>query len=925
MKTRNKLLLFAAIGTIALGGCGDDALVDGTGGDGIVVLAPSVSINGSLSPDPSPIGRGAAGTRAGEVSGSTGTVWQTGGFSLMLEAFGSNGDGNEYVSLLNDRQHVSYLFKNGTFDEGGTPTDYDNKLTANTDATYSTGGGKLYVPANVGSVSVTLGGMDYDGTADADTYTDLPNFDGGYSVGGTTLLYRALLGFLANDGSTVSNSESVTLGTDGTITLPLDIVSAGYLLQMTVAEGYTVTAVRTNSNALGTTTDGCVAVYPQLSVTRDESGTASGNSVLGGSAGYSGYTAGTNADGSGNAYVATDATDGKQYAIAGNLVPATYSGTLCYIDVQPTGGGDIRTVPLDLSGATFTAGGLLVVNVLVDAQRATVGTITVADFVNGFENGEGDITDGLGDYTYNYNSGTGKGTFTVFTGKGLKQVADLINAGINDTGTFDFNGSADGVGNDLAASINILIGTNLDMSALDGSTAEKTYTPIANGSTAYSGTFEGRGMIISGLTINSTGSNVGIIGSLGTGTVQNVVLEEANITGIDNVGSIVGSIDGGTITNCEVSNSTIKATDGSNAGVFYGKESGTITFSGNSPANTNGSYPDANGNTVTLPVPYIYTPSGSTLPNGITLADGTTTIAGTAGHFTVYNGDGLKTVADIINGSGIAEGDTRDSNDGAYLNADITLAPKNGDVIDMTGKSFTPIGNNAEIGSTGNKYRYAGTFDGNSKTIKGLTIGTEGTAYTGTHTGLIGHLNGGTVKDVTLSDAKIYGGTMIGGVAGYVNNVSTVENCRVTGTISGTGYSTVISGTDYYVGGVVGYNNGTITGCSTEGIEVKSASSSVGGVIGEYYDGTYNGTNSATNVKVSGTNNVGGVIGRAGGTGTINGTFRAINVDVTASNSTDTAGIIWGNDGSGNPKHGSGSGTVTINGVTNTYVDGVTP
>ena len=111
---------------------------------------------------------------------------------------------------------------------------------------------------------------------------------------------------------------------------------------------------------------------------------------------------------------------------------------------------------------------------------------------------------------------------------------------------------------------------------------------------------------------------------------------------------------------------------------------------------------------------------------------------------------------------------------------DMTLNCTLADNIDLTGKDWTPIGT-----SFGNSY--TGTFDGNGKTITGLTV-TGSDRYTG----LFGFIKG-TVKNVVLTEINITSGTFVGGVAGWSFG-GNIENCSVSGSVSSSD-----------VGGVVGY------------------------------------------------------------------------------------------------------------------------
>ena len=165
------------------------------------------------------------------------------------------------------------------------------------------------------------------------------------------------------------------------------------------------------------------------------------------------------------------------------------------------------------------------------------------------------------------------------------------------------------------------------------------------------------------------------------------------------------------------------------------------------------------------------------------------------GSYTVTSADGLMNIAKLVNGG--------KSDINITLNTD----------IDLTGKDWTPIGTDYD-----NSYK--GTFDGGGHTITGLTFTTNDE-----FAGLFGWLNrAGTVKNVVMEGVQItsnqiYGGS-IGGVVGY--GWGTIENCSVSGSVSGT----------VYVGGVVGVQiGGSITGCSSSA--TVKGTVDVGGVAGQ--------------------------------------------------------------------------------------------
>ena len=165
------------------------------------------------------------------------------------------------------------------------------------------------------------------------------------------------------------------------------------------------------------------------------------------------------------------------------------------------------------------------------------------------------------------------------------------------------------------------------------------------------------------------------------------------------------------------------------------------------------------------------------------------------GSYTVTSADGLMNVAELVNGG--------------KTDINITLTAD----IDLTGKDWTPIGTDYD-----NSYK--GTFDGGGHTITGLTFTTNDE-----FAGLFGWLNrAGTVKNVVMEGVQItsnqiYGGS-IGGVVG--SGWGTIENCSVSGSVSGT----------VYVGGVVGVQiGGSITGCSSSA--TVKGTVDVGGVAGQ--------------------------------------------------------------------------------------------
>ncbi|HSX05251.1 MAG TPA: choice-of-anchor U domain-containing protein [Candidatus Saccharimonadales bacterium] len=264
---------------------------------------------------------------------------------------------------------------------------------------------------------------------------------------------------------------------------------------------------------------------------------------------------------------------------------------------------------------------------------------------------------------------------------------------------------------------------------------------------------------------------------------------------------------------------------------------------------------------------------------------------------------------------------------------------------------------------------YSGTFDGQGHTISGLQIdGPDGDA------GLFADLTGATIKDLTIAGTVTSDSECVGGVAGYANN-SSFENIHssvtvttsdwyaggligcgyvgdgashhisgssATGAVSGAGevggligelgvwnhgqmtiehtYATGnVSGTDDYVGGLLGYEyseseddatTATIQDVYAQGNVSSPDNSYVGGLIGYSYTGD-DGPQASTVIQrayasgdVTGSDSVGGLIGAVNGNNdeatllTLHDTFAAGHV--TADPDNDVAGLI-GIYGDGNP------------------------
>ena len=195
-------------------------------------------------------------------------------------------------------------------------------------------------------------------------------------------------------------------------------------------------------------------------------------------------------------------------------------------------------VPYDKGSNTYTA--------IVAPQNVAAGrTFITCTFTNGktFVYKMKNATDWQagGEYTYTVSLAAAKdlgytiesnGSYTVTSADGLMNVAELVNGGKTD--------------------INITLDKNIDLTGKD-------WTPIGTSfDNSYTGTFDGGGHTITGLTITTKDQFVGLFGYLNrAGTVKNVVMEGIQITSnhmFGNTGGVAG-FSWGTIENCSVSGS----------------------------------------------------------------------------------------------------------------------------------------------------------------------------------------------------------------------------------------------------------------------------------------------------------------------------------------------------------------------------------
>lgn len=159
------------------------------------------------------------------------------------------------------------------------------------------------------------------------------------------------------------------------------------------------------------------------------------------------------------------------------------------------------------------------------------------------------------------------------------------------------------------------------------------------------------------------------------------------------------------------------------------------------------------------------------------------------------------------------------------------------------------------IGSFSNSV-FDGTFDGNGKHISGLSINNALN-----NQGLFGYVGtGGKVQNLTVegSTRSTYTSgdddAYLGGIVGYNNG--TIEGCSFSGTVTSTSTSSTT-----FAGGIVGYNSGNVLICASLAGSGVSTDNYAGGTVG-YNEGTLRGCYGAASISTLGSYK-GGIVGRS--------------------------------------------------------------
>ncbi len=193
--------------------------------------------------------------------------------------------------------------------------------------------------------------------------------------------------------------------------------------------------------------------------------------------------------------------------------------------------------------------------------------------------------------------------------------------------------------------------------------------------------------------------------------------------------------------------------------------------------------------------------------------------------------------------------------------------------------TFAPIG--------GADIAFSGTFNGNGKVIKNLSV--DGAAKAG----LFGVLNGAKVTDITFKNAEVSAkGGYVGVLAGQVTGKATVSGVAVDGA--------KVTSSDLYAGVVFGAIDGNESGLSVSAVSVKNSSveseaNYVGAVAGIVRGSAAISDMSVESFKASGASYVGGIAGLLKGESSI--TLEGVYVsDAEISGVSEVSGVASGNE-----------------------------
>lgn len=448
------------------------------------------------------------------------------------------------------------------------------------------------------------------------------------------------------------------------------------------------------------------------------------------------------------------------------------------------------------------------------------------------------------------------------TGYALNNDASVTLSG--NGASFSLNGENYKVVQNLAQLLDI----NKDLNAryvLGNNINDRSRINAIGDNSVFSGTFEGLGNTLQGLTIGGSGPFVGLFG-VTTGRISNLNLDSVTVatTGRSEFSGTLSGYNSGTIQNVKATN--VNVSGSGDLGGLVGANMGTL-----SNTSVSGSVSGVNSHFVGGLVAINFGNAGQ-IVNSRANVNVSSNVPSNA---SVGVGGLVGRNAAVITGS-TSQG--RVSTSGAPVNI--------GGLAGLNTGRIANSQSNAAV--SGNRGSLVGG-------LVGLNLGEVNTSAAVGHVtgygssaigGLVGR-NEGTLRNVQANgDVVDTSSRNVGGLIGINDTASELQNAQVKSSVTG--------GANANIGGLVGLNKaGKITNASASGKVNGGDNSQIGGLVGDNYDNLAN-VSAETEVRAGKGRRAGGLIGRNNAASVSNADVRG---SVIGTFSQALGGLIGENNG----------------------------
>ena len=496
------------------------------------------------------------------------------------------------------------------------------------------------------------------------------------------------------------------------------------------------------------------------------------------------------------------------------------------------------------SSITNTGSGSLLLRADLDADGA--GTVVFGGMV-----AQIDFSSSVGDIRIQYNRAGGYTSPTDYTGNVLlgsgQLTAQMLVNNLTDLDQIRTNLAGDYV-----------LGADIDASPTAGWNGVAGFVPIGGAGNAFTGTLDGDGHTIAGLTVNRPGANfTGLFGLVDGATLCDIEIANPDIAGAIHVAALAGVAQNSTITNCDVTGITASVNGDINVGGIVGRSESSTIENCLSLATTGGE--DSIGGLVGS---MVYTTVSGCSAHGGVAGERSGSQSQHIGGLVGYSYDSTITYSHAtgtVTGNIAAQGTY---NVGGLVG------------ISTNDSTITECYASGSVTGTANPaiyHRYVGG-------LVGMNQGSEITASYATGT-VVGHHDTGGLVGVNLGSATIKSsyatgnvtayGLTVGGLVGWNrDSTSRIIDSYATGSVSGYRDGSIF----YYVGGLVGANDvhSGIEGCYATGFVTGNTGTggaeAVGGLVGlnrasSSIDESYATGNVAGTSGTAQTAKVGGLVG----------------------------------------------------------------